>query len=71
MAEEAVDTGGPSREFWRLFVEEVVIVWGSQPLYEECTRFPGIYNLYYKCRHVLPVNNFLDWSGCVFMCARK
>ncbi len=32
MEEEAVDTGGPSREFWRLFVEEVVIVWGSQEL---------------------------------------
>ena len=24
MAEEAIDTGGPTREFWRLFVEDVV-----------------------------------------------
>ena len=25
VTEEAVDTGGPSREFWRLFASEVVL----------------------------------------------
>ncbi len=63
MEEEAVDNGGPSREFWRLFVEEVV--------HQYCVGEPGVSlfmnnvpalqvytSLYYNCRHVPPVNEF-------------
>ena len=52
MAEEAIDTGGPTREFWRLLVEEVVK--------EYCVRDPGMSNF---TKNVPALHGL--WSDCM------
>ena len=56
MAEEAIDTGGPTREFWRLLVEEVVK--------EYCVGDPGM-SIFTKNVPALQVS--MLWSDCVLI----